>query len=82
MTLNTGDDDLTMEIPHSDLREQKIINLSNASKSQVKQTLRFQYKDVCRLKSILDEIKIELKTSCSSTLITDGTSSFTVVMTD
>lgn len=77
-----GDDDLTMEIPYSDVREQKIINLSNASKSQVKQTLRFQYKDMYRLKSILDEIKIELKTSCSSTLITDGTSSFTVVMTD
>ena len=41
LSMNAGDNDLKMEIPCSDVRGQKVINLSNASKIQVKQTLRF-----------------------------------------
>jgi len=70
-----------MEIPYSEIREQKVINLSRADKSQVQQTLRFQYKDMFRLKDVLEEIKTEIKTACP-TLITDDSRSFTVVMTD
>merc|ERR1712157_347708 len=72
----------TINIPYSEIREQKIINLSTADKSQVQQTLRFQYKDLYRLKDILQEIKNEIKNTCASTLITDSSRSFTVVMTD
>ena len=70
-----------MEIPYSEVQNQKIINLSRASNSQVKQTLRFQYKDMYGLKQILNQIKKEIKASCP-TLITDGSRSFSVVMTD
>ena len=68
-------DELTIDVPNNDLANQRLVNLSRATKSQVKQTLRFSYDDVDKLPVVLDDILAEIKTSCPA-LITDGSRPF------
>ena len=63
-------------VPNSQLSGQRATNLSRAApKSQVKQTLRFSYKDVKKMPELMQAIKEEIRKSCP-TLIDDGSRPF------
>jgi small-conductance mechanosensitive channel len=68
-------------VPNSQLGMQRVKNLSRVSKCQVKQRLRFQYKDADKLPKILDDILEEIKASCPAA-ITNGSRPFRAVWTD
>lgn len=70
-----GDDNVVMTIPNSKLFNQKISNLSEVDRSQVKQTLRFRYSDIKRISATLESMKEEITMACPE-LITDGTRPF------
>lgn len=65
----------------SDLAGQHVSNLSRLNKSQVKQTLRFDYKDADKLPQVITDIKQEIADACPR-LITDGSRPFRVHFTD
>lgn len=63
-------------VPNSQLSGQRATNLSRAApKSQVKQTLRFSYKDVKKMPELMQAIKEEIRKSCP-TLIDNGSRPF------
>ena len=66
-----GYDDLVIHIPNSQLIHSRVTNVSKGKRSQVKQILRFQYKDLEKVPKVLIEIKDELRTSCPK-IVTEG----------
>ena len=71
-----GYNEVITRIPNSQLSGQRATNLSRAApKSQVKQTLRFSYKDVKLMPLLMSEIKEQITESCP-TLIVDGSRPF------
>lgn len=74
-TVVRGSDEVMLTVPNSDLASQRLSNLSRLRKCQVKQVLRFGYKDANKLTKLCDDIKEEIKTSCAE-LISDGTRPF------
>mmetsp|Transcript_2922 Transcript_2922/g.4947 ORF Transcript_2922/g.4947 Transcript_2922/m.4947 type:complete len:476 (-) Transcript_2922:113-1540(-) len=71
-----GYNEVITRIPNSQLSGQRATNLSRAApKSQVKQTLRFSYKDVKKMPELMQAMKEEIKKSCP-TLIVDGSRPF------
>jgi small-conductance mechanosensitive channel len=76
-TIIRGTDETLLTVPNADLASERVSNLSRIHRSQVKQTLRFQYKDADMLPVVVDDIKKEIIASCPE-LITDGTRPFRV----
>jgi small-conductance mechanosensitive channel len=74
-TVIRGSDEIMMTVPNSDLASQQLANLSRLLRCQIKQTLRFSYKDVDKLSKVCDDIKAEIRKACPE-LITDGTRAF------
>lgn len=74
-----GYDNVITKIPNSQLTAQRIQNLSRVKQSRVKQTLRFQYKDLEVLPIVLAEMKEEIRKSCPK-LIDDGTKGFSCLL--
>jgi small-conductance mechanosensitive channel len=70
-----GEDNVVMTIPNSKVFNQKISNLSEVDRSQVKQTLRFRYSDIKRISATLQSMKEEITKACPE-LITDGSRPF------
>lgn len=70
-----GYDNIAVKVPNSKFGNQRISNLSNVNQSRVKQTLRFKYSDLKKLKSSLELIKLEIERSCPK-LINDGSKPF------
>jgi small-conductance mechanosensitive channel len=79
-TMIRGPDEITLTVPNADLASQHVSNLSRVNRSQVKQTLRFEYKDVDKLPLVVQDIKKEIKSACPE-LISDGTRPFHVHFT-
>lgn len=67
-------------VPNADLAGEHVSNLSRIQRSQVKQMLRFEYKDVDKLPEVLEKIKEEIKVACPQ-LISDGSRPFRVHFT-
>lgn len=72
-----GDDSLEKRIPYSQVGKKSVVNMTRNKRSQVKQTLRFQYKDLDIVDDMINDIKLEVKATCPK-LITDGSRSFRV----
>lgn len=70
-----GEDSVITTIPNAKLFNQKISNLSEVDRSQVKQTLRFRYSDIKRMSATLESMKEEITKACPE-LITDGSRPF------
>ena len=71
-----GYDERVTRIPNSKISSQKATNLSRVSaKSQVKQTLRFSYKDIKHMPDVVKAIKEEIRECCPS-VIDDGSRPF------
>ena len=68
-------DDVMLTVPNSDLASEKLSNLSRLTKSQVKQVLRIDYKDVNKVSKLCDDIKTEIAAACPA-LINDGSRPF------
>jgi hypothetical protein len=68
-------------VPNTLLSSQKVSNLSRIAQSQVKQTLRFQYRDALVLPALLADIKTEIRAACPQ-LITDNSRPFRAFWTD
>jgi small-conductance mechanosensitive channel len=73
-------DDSKLAVPNADLASQQVSNLSRIHRSQVKQTLRFQYEDVDKLPKLIEDIKQEIREACPM-LIVDGSRPFRVHFT-
>lgn len=80
-TVVRGSDEVMMSIPNTDLVKQQVSNLSRVRYSQVKQVLRFKYKDAGKLPALLTSIKEEIQLTCPE-LITDGSRPFRAHWTD
>lgn len=76
-TILRGPDEILLSVPDADLASQRVSNLSRMHKSQVTQTLRFQYKDADMLPVVVKDIKKEIIAACPE-LITEGSSPFRV----
>jgi small-conductance mechanosensitive channel len=74
-TILRNSDNTVTRVPNALLAEQKISNVSRVRQSQVKQTLRFHYEDADKLPQVIDDIKEEIKKTCTR-MITDGTRPF------
>ena len=68
-------------IPNAKLVNDKVVNFSRVPVSQVKQVLRFHYRDIDALPDVLQSIRSEVQASCPH-LITDGSRPFRVFFTD
>ncbi len=79
-TLIRGPDEIMVTVPNADLAGERVSNLSRIQKSQVKQTLRFEYKDADKLPLLVEDIKEEIKSACPL-LISDGSRPFRVHFT-
>lgn len=73
-----GGDEIITRIPNTQIATQRARNISRVHKSQVKQTLWFGYKDVMKMEDVVREIKEEIRSTCGSDLILDGTRPFRV----
>ena len=69
------DDELQISIPNKDFSNQRLINVSRVKYCQVEQSLRFNYEDIQKLPSVLEEIKNEIRSSCPLAIV-DGTRPF------
>jgi MscS family membrane protein len=76
-----GYDNISIKIPNSQLTSQRVSNLSRIKRSRVEQLLRFKYSDLDLLPLVLDDIKDEIKTTCSPKLILDGSKPFRSALT-
>jgi small-conductance mechanosensitive channel len=72
---------IVTRVPNTLLSSQKVSNLSRIKQSQVKQNLRFHYKDATVLPQLLEDIKTEIRKACPR-LITDNSRPFRAVWTD
>lgn len=79
-TILRGSDEIIVSVPNADLAGERVSNLSRIHKSQVKQTLRFEYKDADRLPLLVKDIKKEIMAACPE-LITDESRPFRVHFT-
>ena len=70
-----------MRIPYSQISKQTLVNVSRNSKSQIEQTLRFQYKDIDHIEEVIKDIKVEIAASCPK-LIHDGSRPFHVLISE
>lgn len=75
-----GPDEIMVTVPNADLAGERVSNLSRIQQSQVKQTLRFEYKDADKLPLLVENIKQEIKSACPQ-LISDGSRPFRVHFT-
>lgn len=80
-TLLRDSNNVITRVPNTLLSSQKVSNLSRIAQSQVKQTLRFGYKDALILPALLDDVKTEIRASCPK-LITDKSRPFRAFWTD
>lgn len=72
---------IVTRVPNTLLASQKVSNISRIKQSQVKQTLRFHYKDASILPKVLEDIKVEIKKACPK-LILDNSRPFRAFWTD
>ncbi|KAL7538318.1 hypothetical protein ACHAXR_009067 [Thalassiosira sp. AJA248-18] len=80
--LNTdirGTDELITKIPNSQLYNVRLSNKSRIRYSQVKQDLRFKYRDLEKVPHLCDAIKEEIADSCPI-VVTDGSRTFRVLV--
>lgn len=70
-----GYDEIITKVPNSEVANQKVSNISRISRSQVKQVLYLDYKDIAKIGSLITDIKTEIARSCPK-LVTDGTRPF------
>ena len=70
-------DNSVMSVPNRLLWKNDVRNLSRATHSQVRQTLRFQYKEAHKLPTLLKSVKDEIRLACPS-IVTDGSLPFRV----
>jgi small-conductance mechanosensitive channel len=80
-TVLRGDDEIIVTIPNTELVKQRVSNLSRVRYCQVKQVLRFRYKDADKLPDLMETIKREIILACPL-LVTDGSRPFRVHWTD
>jgi small-conductance mechanosensitive channel len=80
-TLLRDSNNVITRVPNTLLSSQKVSNLSRIAQSQVKQTLRFGYKDALVLPALLEDVKAEIRASCPK-LITDKSRPFRAFWTD
>jgi small-conductance mechanosensitive channel len=78
-TLMRNSDNTVTTIPNSMLANQKITNMSRLTQSQVKQVLRFHYRDADVLPDVLETIKTEIRAACPKLL--EGVRPFRVFWT-
>lgn len=60
-TLLRDSNNVVTRVPNTLLSSQKVSNLSRIRQSQVKQTLRFHYKDAIVMPQLLEDIKTEIR---------------------
>uniref|UniRef100_A0A7S0BZA9 Mechanosensitive ion channel MscS domain-containing protein n=1 Tax=Proboscia inermis TaxID=420281 RepID=A0A7S0BZA9_9STRA len=72
-----GDDEISVEIPNSQIENEKIVNLSRTSNSQVTQKLRYHTNVVDKMPELVAAIRAEIVASCPE-LISDGSRPFRV----
>jgi small-conductance mechanosensitive channel len=70
-----------VSIPNKELADKSISNLSRIQMSNVKQELRFKYKDADKLPKVLEDIKDEIRKSCPE-VIDDGSRPFRAYFTN
>jgi small-conductance mechanosensitive channel len=80
-TLLRDSNNVITRVPNTLLSSQKVSNLSRIAQSQVKQTLRFGYKDALILPELLEDVKNEIRAACPK-LITDKSRPFRAFWTD
>lgn len=80
-TVLRGSDEIMVSIPNGDMLQRQVSNLSRVRFCQVKQLLRFRYKDAEKLPALFDAIKQEIRLTCPA-LITDGSRPFRAYWTD
>jgi small-conductance mechanosensitive channel len=76
-----GSNDQVTTIPNSQLEGIQVCNLSRNTMCQVRQVLRFRYRDAAILPTLLPAIRDEIIASCPKT-VTDGRRPCRVVWTD
>lgn len=74
-----GYDNIVIRVPNGQFVNQRVSNLSRMDRCRVKQTLRFKYSDLKKLKGALESIKLEIYGACPK-LITDGSKPFYAVL--
>ncbi|GAX16700.1 hypothetical protein FisN_21Hh141 [Fistulifera solaris] len=80
-TVLRGSDEITVNIPNTDLISTPISNLSRIRYSQVKQVLRFSLKDRAILRDVMESIKEEVQLACPE-IVTDGSRPFLATLTN
>jgi small-conductance mechanosensitive channel len=80
-TVLRGSDEIMVSIPNGDMLQRQVSNLSRVRFCQVKQMLRFRYKDADKLPALFNAIKEEIRLACPA-LITDGSRPFRAYWTD
>ncbi len=70
-----GYDEIITRVPNAEVANLKVSNISRIGRSQVKQTLYFDYKDIDKIGDIITDIKTEISRSCPK-LVADGTRPF------
>ena len=76
-----GYDNIVTMIPNAQLTKERVSNMSRMTRSRFKQALRFQYKDIDKVTKILDDVLEAIRSTCSPSLITDGSKPFQAVLT-
>eukprot|EP00568_Trieres_chinensis_P002766 CAMPEP_0183306650 /NCGR_PEP_ID=MMETSP0160_2-20130417/13506_1 /TAXON_ID=2839 ORGANISM="Odontella Sinensis, Strain Grunow 1884" /NCGR_SAMPLE_ID=MMETSP0160_2 /ASSEMBLY_ACC=CAM_ASM_000250 /LENGTH=473 /DNA_ID=CAMNT_0025470083 /DNA_START=34 /DNA_END=1455 /DNA_ORIENTATION=+ len=64
-----GSDDIFVRIPNSEIASRRIYNISRMKRSRVKEVLRFHYADVEKLPGLMEDIKAEIRESCSNVIV-------------
>ena len=75
-----GTDNIVLKVPNSQIYKQRVSNYTKTKQSQVRQVLRFKYADLRNLSKIMNDIKDEIESSCSPSLIVDGSRPFRVYL--
>jgi len=70
-----GYDEIISRVPNSQVANQKVQNISRIGRSQVKQFIYFDYKDIDKIPDVIQDIKVEIAHSCPK-LVVDGSRPF------
>jgi small-conductance mechanosensitive channel len=70
-----GYDEIISRIPNSQVANQKVQNISRIGRSQVKQWIYFDFKDIDKIPAVIQDIKVEIARSCPK-LVVDGSRPF------
>ena len=70
-----GYDEIITRIPNSEVANQKVSNISRLNRSQVKQVVFFDYRDIDKVGKAIADIKNEILLTCPK-LVTDGSRPF------